>query len=160
MLGKSEFQVGIAAIAAAVFLLLVAIPYWVTSPSNVRNIVLSPTFWPQILAGLLAAAGGGLLLSALRAAPRDDETLIVEVKGGPARLAGMAVLMVGYFLLIPLLGMVWTSMLAFGATAMLVHTRHPLAAAISAVVIPLLLYAFFAHVAGVSIPQGELVRLP
>ena len=160
MLGRSEFQVGIAAIAAAAFLLLVGIPHGVTTPSNIRNVVLSPTFWPQILAGLLALAGIGLLISAPRAAPREDESALVEIRGGLPRLAGMAILMLAYFWLMPVLGMVWVSMLAFGGVALLVHTRHPIAAAVSAVIIPLLLYAFFAHVAGVSVPQGELVRLP
>ena len=160
MLGKSEFQVGIAAIAAAAFLLLIAIPYGVTSPSNVRNVVLAPTFWPQVLSGLLALAGLGLVLTAPGAEPRDDEGLLIEVEGGLRRLALMAGTMVVYVWVIPLLGMVWTSMLAFGAVAALVHTRHPLWATGSAVLIPLLLYGFFAHVAAVAVPQGEFVRLP
>lgn len=159
MPAKSEVQVGLAAIALAAFLLLVGIPYGVAKPSNIRNIVLSPTFWPQILAGLLALAGIGLLI-ARRGAGRELEGSLLEVRGGLSRLAGIAILMGAYFWLIPLLGMVWTSMLAFGGVAALVQTRHPLAAAVSSVVIPLLLYAFFAHVAGVSIPQGEFVRLP
>ena len=79
----SEFQVGIAAIAAAAFLLLVGIPHGVTTPSNIRNVVLSPTFWPQILAGLLALAGICLLISAPPAAPREDESALVEIRGGP-----------------------------------------------------------------------------
>jgi hypothetical protein len=56
--------------------------------------------------------------------------------------------------------MVWTAMLAFAACACLFRTRHPIVAVICAVVVPLLLYAFFAHVAGVAIPQGAFVRLP
>lgn len=160
MLGKSEAQVGIAAIVMAAFLLLVGIPYGVAKPSNIRNIVLSPTFWPQILAGLLALAGIGLLITARSSEPREFEGSLLDVGGGVSRLAGVAILMGAYYWLIPLLGMVWASMLAFGGVAALVQTRHPLAAAASAVVIPLLLYAFFAHVATVAVPQGEFVRLP
>ena len=33
-------------------------------------------------------------------------------------------------------------------------------ALVTSFVVPLLLYAFFAHVAGVAIPQGNFVRLP
>ena len=68
--------------------------------------------------------------------------------------------MVATFGVMPWLGMVWTSMLAFVALAFLVKTRHPATAFICAIVVPLVLYAFFAHVASVAIPQGELVRLP
>lgn len=160
MLGKSEFQVGIAAMAGAAFLLLVGIPLAVTTPSNVRNIVLSPTFWPTILVGLLALAGLGLVISARRAESPAGAPSLAAVRGGLLRLGAMAGLMLAFVWLIPVLGMVWVSMLAFGAVAMLVHTRHPIAAAVSAVVIPLALYAFFAHVAGVSVPQGVVVRLP
>ena len=61
---------------------------------------------------------------------------------------------------LPRLGMVWTCMLVFVATAFMFRTRYPKAAVVCAVVVPLVLYAFFAHVAGVAIPQGEFVRLP
>ena len=47
-----QLQLGIGAIIAALFLIFYAIPNWVSSPSNVRNIVLSPLFWPYILGGL------------------------------------------------------------------------------------------------------------
>ncbi len=157
-----QVQLGIGAIVAALFLILYAIPNWVSSPSNVRNIVLSPLFWPYILAGLTAFVGVGLMFSA-RGAHSEDGPVnppIEDPGKGALRLVAMAALMVVTFLVMPWLGMVWTSMLAFVALAFLVKTRHPVAAVICAVVVPLVLYAFFAHVASVAIPQGELVRLP
>ena len=62
--------------------------------------------------------------------------------------------------LISAIGMVWASMLAFACLAFLMKTRHPKAALAAAVATPLLLYAFFAHVAGVAVPQGDFIRLP
>ena len=54
--------------------------------------------------------------------------------------------------------------MAFAALAFLVSTPHPRAALVCALAVPLALYAFFAHVAGISIPQGSVaadyVRLP
>lgn len=147
------------AILLSLALFLVAIPNWVYSPSNVRKIVLSPAFWPYALAGFTMLVGVGLVLTGLR----TDEVLEpepAESPGGFRRLGIMAVIMALYMGGLPLLGMVWTSILAFAATAFLVHTRHPRTALICAVLIPLLLYAFFAHVAGVAIPQGVVVRLP
>ena len=52
-----QMRLGIGAILAAAFLLTYAIPNWVSSPSNVRNIVLSPLFWPYILGGLTGLMG-------------------------------------------------------------------------------------------------------
>ncbi len=160
MSAKSHRQIGVAAILFAIFLYLVGIPYGVTSPSNVQNIVLSPLFWPRILAALLALGGIGLLLTSRRLDNENHESFLGGVGGAPIRLGLMAVLMVLYVLAAPVIGMVWTSMLAFAALAFLIKTRHPVAAVLAAVFVPLILYAFFAHVAGVAIPQGDFVRLP
>lgn len=157
-----QLQLGLGACIAALFLIFVAIPQWVAAPSNIRNIFLSPLFWPYALAGFTALAGLGLVAAGLR--DSGDETPLNEALEDPARawvrLAGMAAIMIVIMYLLPRLGMVWTCMLAFAATAFLVRTRHPIAALICAVAVPLVLYAFFAHVAGVAIPQGTIVRLP
>ncbi|MDU8913167.1 tripartite tricarboxylate transporter TctB family protein [Aestuariicoccus sp. MJ-SS9] len=153
-----NFRLGLVALAGSAFMTFYAIPNWVFSPSNVGNIVLSPTFWPYTLAGFLALTGLGLLLRpAHREAEPDDHD------GGAAswlRLAGLAVIMGLTMIALPRLGMVWTSMLAFLVTALMFRTRYPKTALVCAVLIPLVLYAFFAHVAGVAIPQGDFVRLP
>lgn len=158
---KMHIQLGIGALALAALLLLYLIPSWVSSPSNVRNIILSPRFWPYALTLFTALTGLGLLLNA-RA--QDDRARvnppIPDPAMGWARLAAMAAMMLAIMWLLPRLGMVWTCMLAFAATAFLMRTRHPVTAVVCAVLVPLALYAFFAHVAGVAIPQGELVRLP
>ena len=51
-------------------------------------------------------------------------------------------------------------MVVFFVFALLVRTSHPKTALVAAVAVPLVLYLFFAHVAGVAIPQGDFVRLP
>lgn len=156
---KRQVWIGIGAIGIAGFLFLIAIPEWIASPSNIRNIILSPLFWPYAIAGMTALAGVGLIGTGLRARPRplrDEDT----PPGAYHRLALVAVLMVFCMFGLPRLGMVWTSMLAFAALAFLVKTKHPRTAILAAIAVPLLLYAFFAHVAGVAIPQGLLVRLP
>ncbi|WP_420393871.1 tripartite tricarboxylate transporter TctB family protein [Acuticoccus sp.] len=160
MTRSSYLAVGLAAIGLAAFLFLVGIPYGITTPSNVRHLVLSPLFWPMILAGLLAVCGLALVAASRGVPAGEVSTGDGPRGGGVARLAAAAVLMTLYVALMPWLGLVWTSMAAFILVAALVRTRHRVAAAIGAVAIPLALYAFFAHVAGVAIPQGELVRLP
>jgi hypothetical protein len=156
-------QLGIGAIVAAILLAAVAIPGFVSAPSNVPNIILSPLLWPYTIAGFTFVIGLGLLAASFAAAsePGDDDD--VHPKERPEawmRLLAMAVVMGGAFLLMPVVGMVWTSMAAFMATALIIKTRHPLIALMSAITVPLVLYAFFAHVAGVAIPQGQFIRLP
>lgn len=157
---RTYAQIGAAAIAFAAFLYFVAIPYGVTSPSNVGNIVLSPTFWPNIIAALVALGGIAMLLTSRRFDNSGHVTFLEGAQGGAVRLAIAGVLMAAYVIAMPMLGMVWTSMAAFFLFALLVKTRHRGAALAAALLAPLLLYAFFAHVAGVAVPQGELIRLP
>jgi len=157
-----QFQLGLGACLAAAFLVLWAIPNWVSSPSNVSNIVLAPVFWPYALSGITGLVGLGLLLAARGASPVPDAEAEPAAADGLSwvRLAALAVIMVATMFALPRLGMVWTAMIVFVLTAFLFRTRHPLTALICAVVIPLALYLFFAKVAGVAIPQGIFVRLP
>lgn len=158
-----HLRLGIVVVLCALFLVFYAIPSFVFAPSNVGNIVLSPLFWPFVLAGLAGLVGVGLLASGFS----SDDTPFEDAETGPSdgsagwlRLLGLAAIMLIVMVALPRLGMVWTSMLAFVACAFLFRTRHPMIAVICAIVVPLLLYAFFAHVAGVAIPQGHFVRLP
>lgn len=155
-----QLRLGVAACLIALILGLVGIPYGVSSPSNVSNIVLSPTFWPYALAGFTGLTGLGLILVSRRS--RNSERFDEETHNpsGWLRLATLAVIMIVTMYALPRLGMVWTTMLVFVVTAFLFQTRHPRTAIICAVVVPLTLYVFFAHVAGVGIPQGHFVRLP
>jgi hypothetical protein len=159
-----HLRLGIFVSLFALFLVFYAIPSFVFAPSNVRNIILSPVFWPYVLAGLTGVIGLGLVFNALTSAPdtpfEDEEIAHPEGMAPWMRLAALAVIMGLVMFGLPRLGMVWTAMLAFAACAFMFRTRHPIAAVVCAVIVPLLLYAFFAHVAGVAIPQGNFVRLP
>lgn len=51
-------------------------------------------------------------------------------------------------------------MLSFGDLSLLVKSSRPVMSATVAIVLPLALYVFFHHAAGVAFPQGEFIRLP
>lgn len=160
MLNNSYFSTGLATLILALFLFFVAIPYGVTAPSNVTKIVLSPVFWPEVLSILLGIIGIALMFAARTASDVESEDNEPATKGSYKRLFLLAVLMIAYIFAIPKLGLVWTSMIAFVVLAVLIKSSHPKTAIISAVIIPLVLYLFFAHVAGMAIPQGDFLRLP
>ncbi len=157
-----QIRLGLGAIAISLFLIFIAVPNWVSVPSNVPHIVLSPVFWPYTLAGLMGLTGLGLVATGMNQTaggpPLNEQ--IKDEKQGYLRLAAIAVIMVATMAIMSKLGMVWTSMLMFMATVLVLKTRYPVAAFICAVAIPLVLYVFFAHVAGLAIPQGDFVRLP
>lgn len=154
-------------IAFGLFLLLFAIPNYVNSPSNVPTLVLSPAFWPTIIAAIVIVLGVMLLLSRLfiTAGPTSDADAALELSREEVtlawvRLAASAAVMVGLVFATPILGMVLATAIAFALFALIVVTPRPVTSIIVAIVLPLVLYAFFAHVAGVSVPQGNFLTLP
>lgn len=173
MTGRSAIPwLGLGIIAFAAFILLIAIPYGINSPANVDIIFLSPKFWPLIIACVVALLGALLVMEHMvarrnngdAATPDAEETEEVAAERAELtpwlRLAGIGALMAGLILATPVLGMVWTSMVCFILFGVLVRTPRPIATLIVAIVLPLVLYAFFSHVAGVPVPQGDFVRLP
>ncbi|MFC6758824.1 hypothetical protein ACFQFQ_03780 [Sulfitobacter porphyrae] len=69
---KRQSLIGIASIIVAAVLMFAVIPTWVSSPSNVRNIVLSPLFWPYILSGLTVLIGLGLVVTGFFTTDPDE----------------------------------------------------------------------------------------
>lgn len=148
-------------IAASLLLIVFVIPHWVITPENVRILVLSPDFWPYIVAGMMGVGGIALLGQywfLLRQLPLEEE--VDRPKLGGLRTILVAVLMVAYYLVMPFLGMVWSSVIAYLAFALIVGIPRKVATVIVAVVLPIALYAFFAYAAGVPIPQADFLALP
>ncbi|MEO0819489.1 MAG: tripartite tricarboxylate transporter TctB family protein [Pseudomonadota bacterium] len=171
MKANSAIVLGAGTVVFSAFLLAWLIPNAVVSPRNVSNIVLSPLFWPQIVAVILGIGGAGLLAVHLTGRARATSEDMEEAPPLPPSLSGelrvlvSAALMFGYFWLVSAIGIVFASMLAYAAFAVLavraVSSRgEVIAVLITAFLLPLLLYAFFGHVAGVSLPQAPFFRLP
>lgn len=164
---RLDLWVAVAVMALGLFMVLVGVPDWVVTPKSVRIPVLSPAFWPSILAWLLVGLGAGLAVMALsgsRAATAvgggAGGAVGGAVVGRAIRLLVLAGLLVVFVALLPVIGMVWASGLLFAGLVLLGRSPHPVAGLIVAVGLPLALYAFFQHVAGVAVPQGDWVTLP
>ena len=150
--------VGVALLGLVIFFVL--IPWGIDQPGNVEHAALAPDFWPQIIAVLMMALGA---LQALRPAPDDDDEDSREDSGSwrhraPGLVVALGALF-GFYVLIPSLGMVVPgvgvifALMVFGG-----ERRWGLAATVAAGV-PILLYAFFVHVAGIPIPLGVFETL-
>ncbi len=159
-----NLRLGVLALGVCLLLVLFLIPNFVSSPSNVDKLILSPLFWPYALAGFTGLSGLGLLLIGWRAGAEsgtpDGGAEPDKRSAAFVRLAIMAGLMIATMLVLHSLGLVLTAMLLFIAVAYLVQSRHKKTAWLCAILVPLALYAFFAHVAGISIPQGNFLLLP
>jgi putative tricarboxylic transport membrane protein len=155
---RADFWIGIGVVVLGLVLALLAVPEGVVTPKHVRIAVLSPAFWPNILAWLLVALGTLLAVPAAR--PAAQVPAPVPARGGLARLALLTAGVVVFCLFATTLGLAWACMLLFAGTALLTGTEHRAAAVAVTLLLPLALYAFFAHVAAVPIPQGHFVTLP
>lgn len=158
----SDFWLGAGVIAFGAFQVFYLIPTWVTSPGNVRIAVLSPTIWPNIVSVALMLIGGILLVRALLAGPEEPTADSDEEVGlnGWLRIGLTGLIMAALFLSLPILGMPIAGALAIMAYSLLVRSGRPVATIIVAILLPLIIYTFFSKIAGVPIPQGELLRLP
>ena len=150
--------VGVALLGLLIFFVL--IPWGIDRPGNVEHAALAPDFWPQIIAAIMMALG---VLQALRPAPDDDEEDGSEDSGRWLhRVPGLAValgVLFGFYVLIPSLGMVAPGVAVIFALMVFGGERRWLLAATIAAGVPVLLYAFFVHVAGIPIPLGVFETL-
>jgi hypothetical protein len=159
---KRDWLVGFGVCLFSISLIVYLIPQFVDSPRSVRSIVLSPVFWPSVIAWMMLLVGVGILVSQYfergSAVLKSDYD---EPKESYSRVFVFAAFLAGYYLLLPVLGMIWTSSLAYIIFSIFISgTEYRKTAVIVGVLLPMALYVFFYHVAGVNIPQNEFVRLP
>ncbi|MEH6825298.1 MAG: tripartite tricarboxylate transporter TctB family protein [Motiliproteus sp.] len=159
---RNEYSLGIGVVLFSMALILYIIPQLVVSPRNVANAVLAPDFWPNVIAWMMLAIGIGIVAQQFLNKDKSKKA----AKGIPSRvyfirLFKFMAFMAGYYALIPLLGMVWASSLAFIVFSIVIaDSRYRVTAVIVGILLPLALYAFFYHGAGVDIPQSNYMRLP
>lgn len=170
--------VGLFSLVLGLLLHFWLIPNYISVPSNMARLVLSPAFWPEILAAMIVLAGVFVLVGAFRqpAKPNSQDlaaNLTEDQQGSNVssplqevsqpsliRLLAFVTAMALYAKYLDYLGMALASILMLLISFYLLgEKRIGLVLSVS-IVLPLVLYAFFLHVAGVSIPQGEIIRLP
>ena len=153
---------GFAVLLLGALLLFALIPVGVDSPNAVPHITLSPAFWPKIISVLLILMGVLLIVRpAAAAAAGDDDGNSGGNEdgnsGGVRRFARLAITLFALFAFygaIEPLGMVLPAiLLIMGLTSFAGERRFALITLVS-VAVPIALYFFFEHVAGVPIPLG------
>jgi putative tricarboxylic transport membrane protein len=159
---RDEILIGLGVMALAALVLWWLIPAYVALPRRVPIRALAPSFWPTIIAWTMLVAGAVLVLrAALAPPPPAAVTVAPTVDGGEVlRMAGLAVILIGTYFALPVIGMVWACMAAFLLLVLLTGRKRLGWGVATAVLLPLVLYLFFTKVAGVGIPQGQFVRLP
>ena len=159
---RDEILIGLGVMFLGALILWWIIPTYIATPRRIPLRALSPAFWPKIIAWTILFCGAVMTARAMFApitpnAVADD--LSVSRPEG-LRLLALAAILLGIYFALPVVGMVWVCMIAFALLVLLSGGKNIGWGMVSAVVLPLLLYFFFTKVAGVAIPQGQIVRLP
>lgn len=159
---RDELLIGLGVMLIGAVILWWIIPTYVATPRRVPIRALSPSFWPSIIASTILVCGVVLTARAIFA-PVPPEAVVDDLSVSRAeglRLLALFAILMGIYFALPVVGMVWVCMIAFAILVLLSGGRNIVWGMIAAVVLPLLLYLFFTKVAGVAIPQGQIVRLP
>jgi putative tricarboxylic transport membrane protein len=159
---RDELLIGLGVIALAALTLWWLIPTYIVIPRRVPNPALSPAFWPMIISWVMLACGVALSVRAVTtpAPPEEMAETLTPTRAESMRLLAVVAILAATYLALPVLGMVWTCMLVYVALVLLTGAQKMGWAVLVAILLPLILYAFFAKIAGVAIPQGQIVRLP
>lgn len=142
--------------------LFVFIPSGVQVPSTVKNIALSPDFWPKIISGMAVLSSLFLIFETYKMPQpnpdEDDGDADAVYNYAPqvaiARTAIFMVVIFGFYFSLPTLGIVVGSILFLSFAMWFLGERNIIIAGVLCIATPLVLYIFFRYVAGVPIPLG------
>ncbi|MFP3920681.1 MAG: tripartite tricarboxylate transporter TctB family protein [Dichotomicrobium sp.] len=159
---------GLAVLSALLYLVL--IPIGIKIPSGMRSPVMSPAFWPTIIAWFLFTMSMLLFIRAAlawrrgeivphKSADLEDEEERTGLPG-QARAVAVIVLLFAYYWLILKIGLVPASMAAMLFVGLATARPRLWLLLIATPVLPMLLYLFFYKVANVPIPGGEWLVFP
>jgi putative tricarboxylic transport membrane protein len=165
MSARANLIFGLTILCFTLAMVLVVIPVGIDSPSNVNILALSPTFWPNIIMGLMATISIVVIIKAalsLRAGERaiasassdDEEDKSLPLAQAAMRFVACIVILIIYYHLLIHLGFVAGSILVIVALMLLGGERRLKIIIPLATLFPVGLYLFFTHVAVVHIPTG------
>ncbi|MEG9862223.1 MAG: tripartite tricarboxylate transporter TctB family protein [Parvularculales bacterium] len=167
--GRFDFFLGVGIFCLGVLGLLVIVPLGVVVPDGINVRALKPSFWPNIIFTVICLTGIAVAGKSVRRHKKhksaNRKTGTSRTKGvsksrdldfGPAMFrAGVIVcVLLGVYFGIGFLGIPFTGMLSLVFLMIFAGERRLHVVAPIAVIVPVLLYAFFYYVASVPIPLG------
>ncbi len=166
MFSNKDVLAGLTFLIFGIITLAVLIPVGIQQPPSVQYRALSPSYWPNIVAGAITALGLALLIVSVLAArskeQADDVTDPLESTGSAWLAArpfvALAICFALYFGLEPL-GFVLTTTIALVALMALAGEYRPHIVIPVALIVPFALHLFFTKAASVPIPMGILEPL-
>lgn len=155
MVRNRNFWSGLIFLAIGVALLVFLIPGGIDEPKRVKFAVMSPSYYPRIIAIAMTIIGLMITLGAL--AEKRPGSSFSNIDARP--IFKVAVVFIAFLLTayaLPHAGFVLTCTLALFFLMILAGERNPFIIAPVALLLPICLHLFFAKIANVPIPGGIL----
>ena len=164
MFSNKDVLAGLVFFLFGVLTLTVLIPFGIQQPPSVQYRALSPSYWPNIVAGAIVVLGIALMIASIVTERAKDDQ--IEGPAGASSLEGsiwlvfrpivaLAICFALYFGLEPL-GFVLTTAIALVALMVLAGEYRPHIVIPVALIVPMALHLFFTKAASVPIPMGIL----
>ena len=155
LLRSRDLWAGLVFLLLGLLLITYLIPAGVVEPKKVKFAVLSPSYYPRIVAIAMSIIGLAIIIGAVRAKPNDDALLAFNINAAFKVCIVFIVLFATAYAL-PDAGFVLATMVALAVMMMLAGERNPLVIAAVAILLPIFLHFFFSKVANIPIPGGIL----
>lgn len=155
MLNLRDMWAGIVFLALGLSLIFVLIPVGVVEPKKVPFEVLSPSYYPRLVAIAMVLLGAAIAIRGVRNASDEGRFEAPEKSAVLKVCAAFAILFATAYSL-PFAGFVLAGSVALAALMVLAGERKPLIIALNAILLPLVLYLFFTKLANIPIPGGVL----
>lgn len=140
------------------------VPVFVPRPAFIPGFAPPPDMWPRTVSIVGIVLGALALITALRGGSTAEEDAI-ETDGSPIsrmvlRFAGLVLLFVLFFALIPYAGFMVATMLLIFCTILMTGERgHRVWILLLSIGGPVLLLMFFHSALGTQFPKGELTKM-
>lgn len=160
-----EIATAAVCLMAGIIALTWVIPTAVQIPSTVKQVALSPDFWPRIIVVIAILASAALLMEALIIKqkhlpdPSEDAELEIDEWRGLCRVALLIAALFAFYFSLPTMGIVAASIVLILVMMLFFGERKSLILVCVSFGLPVLLYLFFYHVASVALPVGFLTFL-
>ncbi len=155
MLNLRDLWAGIAFLAIGLVLIFILIPTGVAEPKKVPFAVLSPSYYPRLVAIAMAVLGAVIAVRGVRHA--SDGVRFAAPDGVAAlKVCAVFVILFSTAYALPTAGFVLGGAVALAALMLLAGERRPLIVGLNAILLPLVLYLFFTKLANIPIPGGVL----
>ncbi len=155
LLRNRDLWAGLVFLLLGVLLITFLIPVGVVEPKKVKFAVLSPSYYPRIVAIAMSIIGLAIAIGALRRETQVDSTLTFNLNSA-VKVCGVFIILIATAYALPHAGFVLTTTIALAVLMLLAGERNPIVIGAVAILLPIFLYLFFTKLANVPIPGGIL----